>query len=73
MSEDEAPVMRTWETVCEFLEELPGAERDPPGGREVDRVIVRLATVQPDRLRELLIEAWRLVAPKRLVRELDSP
>jgi hypothetical protein len=35
-------------------------------------VIVRLATVQPDQLRELLIEAWRLVAPKRLVRELDE-
>jgi hypothetical protein len=35
-------------------------------------VIVRLATVQPDQLRELLTEAWRLVAPKRLARELDE-
>jgi hypothetical protein len=35
-------------------------------------VIVRLATVQPDHLRNLLTEAWRLVAPKRLVRELDQ-
>ncbi|HEV8424342.1 MAG TPA: MmcQ/YjbR family DNA-binding protein [Actinomycetes bacterium] len=35
-------------------------------------VIVRLATVRPDQLRELLTEAWRLVAPKRLVRELDE-
>jgi hypothetical protein len=38
MSQDEALVMMTWETVCEFLEELPGAERGPPGGREVVRV-----------------------------------
>jgi hypothetical protein len=30
--------MMTWETVCEFLEGLPGAEQDPPGGREVVRV-----------------------------------
>ena len=36
-------------------------------------VIVRLATVQPDQLRELLIEAWRRTAPRRLVRELDRP
>jgi hypothetical protein len=35
-------------------------------------VIVRLATVRPDQLHELLTEAWRLVAPKRLVRELDE-
>ena len=35
-------------------------------------VIVRLATVRPDHLRELLTEAWRLVAPKRLLRELDE-
>jgi hypothetical protein len=35
-------------------------------------VLVRLATVPDDLLRELLIEAWRLVAPKRLVRQLDE-
>jgi hypothetical protein len=35
-------------------------------------VIVRLATVRPGQLHELLTEAWRLVAPKRLVRELDQ-
>jgi hypothetical protein len=35
-------------------------------------VLVRLATVRPDQLRELLTEAWRLVAPKRLVRDLDE-
>ena len=35
-------------------------------------VLVRLATVRPDQLRELVVEAWRLVAPKRLVREFDQ-
>ena len=30
-------------------------------------VLVRLATVDPDDLRELFEGAWRLVAPKRLV------
>ena len=35
-------------------------------------VLARLATVQNDELRELLIDAWRMVAPKRLVRELDA-
>lgn len=34
-------------------------------------VIVRLSTVRPDQLRELLTEAWRIAAPKRLVREYD--
>jgi hypothetical protein len=35
-------------------------------------VIVRLSTVDPDDLRELLVEAWRTVAPKRLVRTYDQ-
>jgi hypothetical protein len=32
-------------------------------------VIVRLLTVNQDQLRELLVGAWRRVAPKRLVHE----
>jgi hypothetical protein len=35
-------------------------------------VIVRLATVAPERLRALLTDAWRLVAPKRVVRDFDA-
>jgi hypothetical protein len=35
-------------------------------------VLIRLAQVREDQLRELLIDAWRMVAPKRLVRELDE-
>lgn len=30
--------MRTWLEVCDFLETLPEAHQDPPGGREVVRV-----------------------------------
>ncbi|MFI6443687.1 MmcQ/YjbR family DNA-binding protein [Kitasatospora sp. NPDC050543] len=35
-------------------------------------VSVRLAKVDPEELRDLLVEAWRLTAPKRLVREFDA-
>ncbi len=43
-----------------------------PHYQDYPGVIVRLATARPDQLRELLTEAWRLVAPKRLVREFDQ-
>ncbi|MFI6843657.1 MmcQ/YjbR family DNA-binding protein [Kitasatospora sp. NBC_00085] len=33
---------------------------------------VRLDRVDPEELRDLLTEAWRLTAPKRLVREFDA-
>jgi hypothetical protein len=33
--------------------------------------LVRMASVEPDDLRDLLEEAWRLTAPKRLVSEFD--
>jgi len=35
-------------------------------------MLVRLATVDPDDLRELLEQAWRRVAPKRLIAALDQ-
>ena len=35
-------------------------------------VSIQLATVDPVELRELLVEAWRLTAPKRLVAAYDS-
>jgi hypothetical protein len=34
-------------------------------------VVVRLAAIEPDELQELLIDAWRSVAPKRLVARFD--
>lgn len=122
--------METWETICAFLETLPGTQQDPPGGREVVRVngkviafpaanersrppefpadeafvvikvdkfermallhddpqtffvtshyesypgvIVRLRTVDTAQLHELLLEAWKMVAPKRVVREWEE-
>jgi len=35
-------------------------------------VIIRLSTVDQDLLKRVLTDGWRLVAPKRLVREWDS-
>ncbi len=35
-------------------------------------VSIQLATVDPAELRELLVEAWRQTAPKRLVAAYDS-
>ena len=55
-----------------LLQEDPETFFVTPHYESYPGVIVRLATVQPDQLRELLTEAWRLVAPKRLVRELDQ-
>jgi hypothetical protein len=34
-------------------------------------VAIELARVDPDELAELIEDAWRMTAPKRLVRELD--
>jgi len=55
-----------------LLEEHPETFFVTPHYETYPGVLVRLATVRPDQLRELLTEAWRLVAPKRLVRELDE-
>ena len=35
-------------------------------------VLVRLAAIEPDELRELLTDAWRTLAPKALVRDFDG-
>jgi hypothetical protein len=35
-------------------------------------ILVRISTVDPDDLRDLLEEAWRLTAPRRLVAEYDK-
>lgn len=34
-------------------------------------VMVRLDAIEPDDLRDLIVEAWRLRAPKRLIAQLD--
>ena len=43
-----------------------------PHYRTYPGVLVRIAVVSDDQLRELLLDAWRMVAPKRLVRELGE-
>ncbi|HYO61342.1 MAG TPA: MmcQ/YjbR family DNA-binding protein [Actinomycetota bacterium] len=35
-------------------------------------MLVRLPAISDDELREILIESWRRVAPKRLVKQLDE-
>ena len=35
-------------------------------------ILVRIATVDPDDLRDLLEDAWRLTAPKRLLSQYDK-
>ena len=71
----------TWESVYSFL--VPAERKallhaDPatvfvtPHYANAPGVIVRLSRVDPDALRELLVEAWRAVAPKRLVKAYDQ-
>lgn len=55
-----------------LLQEAPETFFVTPHYQNYPGVIVRLATVQPGQLRELLIDAWRIAAPKRLVREFDG-
>lgn len=41
-------------------------------GKRVAGVRVRLASAPPERVRELLVDAWRRKASRRLVREFDA-
>ena len=36
-------------------------------------ILVRLPAVDPEELRELLTDAWRIQAPKSLVKQFDTP
>jgi hypothetical protein len=55
-----------------LLELNPEAFFVTPHYRRYPGVIVRLSTVDQKQLRDLLVDAWRLVAPKRLVRDWDA-
>lgn len=52
-----------------LLELNPEAFFVTPHYRNYPGVIVRLSTVDQNELKDLLVDAWRLVAPKRLVRD----
>jgi hypothetical protein len=57
-------------------EELLAADPDKfftePHYNGFPAVLVRLAAIQPDELRELLTDAWRCQAPRALVKQYDA-
>jgi hypothetical protein len=55
-----------------LLESNPEAFFVTPHYRNYPGVIVRLSTVDPSELRKLLADSWRLVAPKRVVRDWEA-
>ncbi|MBV8549864.1 MAG: MmcQ/YjbR family DNA-binding protein [Acidobacteriaceae bacterium] len=55
-----------------LLELSPESFFVTPHYKSYPGVIVRLSTVDQKQLRDLLVDAWRLVAPKRLVRDWDA-
>ena len=55
-----------------YVAELPGVVEPLLWGQRVRGVHVLLAAAPEHRVRELLAEAWRRRAPKRLVAEFDA-
>lgn len=55
-----------------LLELNPEAFFVTPHYKNYPGIIVRLSTVDKKQFRDLLVNAWRLVAPKRLVRDWDA-
>jgi hypothetical protein len=50
----------------------PGKFFTEPHYNGYPAVLVRLAEIDPDELSELLMDAWRNAAPRKLVAELDA-
>ena len=55
-----------------LIQEDPGTFYITPHYEDYPAMLVKLATVDADELRELLIESWRMRAPKRLLRAYDE-
>ena len=74
MSDDgrEASVKATREEQAALVAAAPQTFGIPAYVGRHGWVSIQLATVDPVELRELLVEAWRLTAPKRLVTAYDS-
>ena len=74
MSDDvrEASVKATREEQAALIAAAPETFGVPAYVGRHGWVSVQLATVDPDELRELLVEAWRQTAPKRLVSAYDA-
>jgi hypothetical protein len=55
-----------------LLQGQPGAFFSTPHYDGYPYVLVRLETVDPEELAELIEDAWRIRAPKRLVKAYDA-
>jgi hypothetical protein len=60
------------ESRAQLLESHPEAFFVTPHYQNYSGVIVRLSTVDQKQFRDLLEAAWRLMAPKRMIREWDA-
>ncbi|MFF4652007.1 MmcQ/YjbR family DNA-binding protein [Streptomyces sp. NPDC001380] len=60
------------EEQAELVAEAPEVFSPAPYTGRFGWVRVELGRVDPDELRDLLAEAWRRTAPRRLVRESDA-
>jgi hypothetical protein len=71
---DEVLAVRTeYPTRATQIAEDPDQYAVTPHYETYPAVLVRLPSVSAEELRELLVDGWRLLAPKRLVREfLDT-
>jgi hypothetical protein len=62
----------SFEERLALVNEQPDVFFVTPHYENYPMVLVRLAAVDPEELRELLVEAWLDRAPKRLVREWET-
>ncbi|MEU5386566.1 MmcQ/YjbR family DNA-binding protein [Kitasatospora cineracea] len=68
----EASVKAAPAEQAELIAAAPGVYSVAPYTGRFGWVRVRLAGVDPEELRELLTDAWRSVAPKRVVKEYEG-
>ena len=70
---DEVLAVRTeYPTRVALIADDPDRYGVTPHYETYPAVLVRLPALSVDELRELLTDGWRLLAPKRLVRQLDE-
>lgn len=71
--DDEVLAVRTeYPTRAALIAEDPGRYAVTPHYETYPAVLARLPALSEGELRELLTDGWRLIAPKRLVRQLDE-
>jgi hypothetical protein len=70
---DEVLAVRTeYPTRAALVAEDPDRYAVTPHYETYPAVLVRLQALSVEELRELLTDGWRLIAPKRLARQLDE-